>query len=64
MQIPMEENHLRNTIKHLRAELVKHNKKIITILEKEQYADSLIKKHNETLTRYEKEVKDIGNLKN
>ena len=39
MQIPMEELHLRNTIKHLRAELAKHNKKITTILEKEQHAD-------------------------
>lgn len=32
MQVPMEELHLRNTIKHLRAELAKHNQKITSIL--------------------------------
>lgn len=38
VEVPAEEAHLRNTIKHLRTELARHNKIILSILRKEEYA--------------------------
>lgn len=63
VEVPLEESHLRNTIKHLRAELYRYNTLITKILEKEQHAENTIKKHSELIRKYERELQNISELK-
>lgn len=63
VEVPVEESHLRNTIKHLRAELYRYNTLITKILEKEQAAENIIKKHAELIKKYEMELTNVSELK-